>query len=235
MQIDMTSDNIYQEQTDIMEKLREFAINKNVHIHLVAHPKKTERFQTRLTLYDVAGSSNLVNKAYNIISILRMDNIKKIPKDYEKIQSELTEEHYDINEVDTVLDILKTKGERCGLVGFAGCCMGRYMLMNESRRRTAMELLKNGFIEMTPENVKNYFDGFILQGRNGKYYEQLGKKVIDEEDYSTEYTEFDYLSALYGFIRLDEPYSELLSKKIRKSDIIFDPNLVKSGMRLYRR
>lgn len=117
MQIDMTSDNIYQEQTDIMEKLREFAINKNVHIHLVAHPKKTERFQTRLTLYDVAGSSNLVNKAYNIISILRMDNIKKIPKDYEKIQSELTEEHYDINEVDTVLDILKTKGERCGLVG----------------------------------------------------------------------------------------------------------------------
>ena len=84
-------------------------------------------------------------------------------------------------------------------------------------------------------NLKINNNQLVCKGRNGKYYEQLGKKVIDEEDYSTEYTEFDYLSALYGFIRLDEPYSELLSKKIRKSDIIFDPNLVKSGMRLYRR
>lgn len=117
MQIEMNSDNIFQEQTNIMEKLREFAINKKVHIHLVAHPRKTERFQTRLTLYDVAGSSNLINKSYNIISILRIDNIKKIPKDYEKIEKELLEERYNTNEVDTVLEILKTKGERCGLVG----------------------------------------------------------------------------------------------------------------------
>ena len=117
MQIDMNSENVFQEQTEIMEKLRTFAVNKKVHIHLVAHPRKTERFQTRLTLYDVAGSSNIVNKAYNIISILRVDAVKKDPKSYEKLQKELLEERYDINEVDTVLEILKTKGERCGLVG----------------------------------------------------------------------------------------------------------------------
>lgn len=117
MQIDMNSDNVFQEQTEIMEKLRTFAVNKKVHIHLVAHPRKIERFQTRLTLYDIAGSSNIVNKAYNIISILRVDTVKKEPKSYEKLQKELLEERYDINEVGTVLEILKTKGERCGLVG----------------------------------------------------------------------------------------------------------------------
>ena len=117
MQIDMNSENVFQEQTRIMEKLRTFAVNKKVHIHLVAHPRKIERFQTRLTLYDIAGSSNIVNKAYNIISILRVDSIKQEPKGYEKLKRELLEERYDINEVNTILEILKTKGERCGLVG----------------------------------------------------------------------------------------------------------------------
>lgn len=117
MQIDMKSDNVFQEQTEIMEKLRTFAVNKKVHIHLVAHPRKIERFQTRLTLYDIAGSSNIVNKAYNIISILRVDTVKQEPKSFEKLQKELLEERYDINDVNTVLEILKTKGERCGLVG----------------------------------------------------------------------------------------------------------------------
>lgn len=117
MQIDMKSDNVFQEQTETMEKLRTFAINKKIHIHLVAHPRKIERFQTRLSLYDVAGSGNIVNKAYNIISILRVDTIQKDTKDYEKLQKELLNEQYNIEDVDTVLEVLKTKGERCGLVG----------------------------------------------------------------------------------------------------------------------
>ena len=97
--------------------IAKFAINKKVHIHLVAHPRKIERFQTRLSLYDIAGSSNIVNKAYNIISILRVDTIQKDSKDYEKLQKELLNERYNIENVDTVLEVLKTKGERCGLVG----------------------------------------------------------------------------------------------------------------------
>lgn len=112
--------------------------------------------------------------------------------------------------------------ERCGLVGFAGCCMGRYMLMNDSRRKTAEQLLKYGFIEMTPENVKNYFDGFILQGRNGKYYEQLGKDIIDIDDYCTNYTYIDYLNALYGRRNLSESHLDILYNRLLKSDIVFD-------------
>lgn len=116
MQIDMKNENVFQEQTEIMEKLRTFAVNKKIHIHLVAHPRKIERFQTRLTLYDIAGSSNIVNKAYNIISILRVDTIKKEDKDYKKLEEELLNEGYDIRNTSTVLEVLKTKGERCGLI-----------------------------------------------------------------------------------------------------------------------
>lgn len=117
MQIDLNHDNIYQEQTNIMEKLRTFAVNKKVHIHLVAHPRKTERFQARLNLFDVAGSSNLINKAYNIISIMRKDNIKPESQDYKKLEEDLLKEQYEIEAVDSILEILKTKGNRCGLVG----------------------------------------------------------------------------------------------------------------------
>lgn len=117
MQIDINSENLYQEQTNIMEKLRTFAVNKKVHIHLVVHPRKTERFQTRLSLYDVAGSSNIVNKAYNIVSILRVDNMQEGTPDFEKLEKELLKSNYDIKNVSTVLEVLKTKGNGCGLVG----------------------------------------------------------------------------------------------------------------------
>ena len=119
MQIEIDKDNIYQEQANIMEKLRTFAVNNKVHIHLVAHPRKTERFQVRLSLYDIAGSSNMVNKAYNIISIIRFDNLEKDNKEYKKLEEELFNEGYDINKVSSVLDILKTKGNRCGVVGLS--------------------------------------------------------------------------------------------------------------------
>lgn len=119
MQIDIKSDNVFQEQTNIMEKLRTFAVNKKVHIHLVAHPRKTERFQVRLAEYDILGSSNLSNKAYNIISIMRMDKIRNDNKEKEKLEKELLNLDYDLNTVDTVLEIIKTKGQnfKTSLVG----------------------------------------------------------------------------------------------------------------------
>lgn len=117
MQIDINKENVFQVQSQIMEKLRNFAVNKKVHIHLVAHPRKTERFQVRLNLFDIAGSSNLINKAYNIIAIMRKDTIKADSPDYKKLEEDLLKERYDIEKVDSILEILKTKGNRCGLVG----------------------------------------------------------------------------------------------------------------------
>ncbi len=117
MQIELASSDVFQEQTNIMEKLRTFAVNKNVHIHLVAHPRKVERFQHRLTLYDIAGSMNLANKAYNIISIMRVDTMSEDDNEYQKLSKEMYKQKYDIKETSTILEVIKTKGVACGLVG----------------------------------------------------------------------------------------------------------------------
>lgn len=115
--------------------------------------------------------------------------------------------------------------ERCGLVGFQGCSMGRYMLMDESRRSTAEKLLRHGYIEMTPENIKNYFDGFILEGRNGKYYERLKKDLISKDDYYPEYTFLDYLNAIRGRKVLSTDDTGILIKRLKKPHIVFDYDL----------
>lgn len=117
MQIDTLSSDEYREQKDIMEKLRTFAVNRNVHIHLVAHPRKSDKSSLRLSIYDVLGSSNLVNKAYNVISIMRVDNMDNSSNEYEKLQKDMLKEKYDISKTSTILEVLKTKGTKCGLVG----------------------------------------------------------------------------------------------------------------------
>lgn len=117
MQIDIQSSDVFQEQTVIMEKLRTFAVNKGVHIHLVAHPRKVERNTNRLTLYDIAGSANLTNKAYNIVSITRVDKLDQDTQEYKKLANDMLKARYDITQASTILEVLKTKGNACGLVG----------------------------------------------------------------------------------------------------------------------
>lgn len=116
MQIDTTSSDEYREQKDIMEKLRTFAVNKNIHIHLVAHPRKTDKSNPRITIYDVMGSSNLVNKAYNVISIIRVDTLDPDESEYKRLMKLLFKERYDISRTGTALEVLKTKGTACGIV-----------------------------------------------------------------------------------------------------------------------
>lgn len=116
MQVDMQTSDIFQEQTNVMEKLRTFAVNKNVHVHLVAHPRKMTDFHIRLSLYDISGSMNLANKAYNIIAIIRVDMMNKDEKEFKKLGERLLGDGYDIEETSTILEVLKTKGTGCGLV-----------------------------------------------------------------------------------------------------------------------
>ena len=116
MQIDTETNDEYREQKDIMEKLRTFAVNKNVHIHLVVHQKKTDKTNPRITIYDVFGSSNLVNKAYNVISIIRVDTLDEEQLEYKRLAKLLLKERYDITKTSTVLEVLKTKGVRLGAV-----------------------------------------------------------------------------------------------------------------------
>lgn len=77
--------------------------------------------------------------------------------------------------------------EKLGVYGLAGCLPGIYMLQNDSRKQTAVNLLEKGWIPMDSVNAKNYFDGFALFYRNGIYYDQKG--IVD---YQTDYTIEDY-------------------------------------------
>jgi len=86
--------------------------------------------------------------------------------------------------------------ERTGLPLNSGPSMGAYMMMDENRKRLAEEILTKGFIEFTPDVIKAYFDAFIFSGRNGLYYEKLGKKKLSKVDYEPSYTCDDYLYAL---------------------------------------
>lgn len=116
MQIDMNSSDVFFEQSRVMEKLRTFAVNKQVHIHLVAHPRKMLDFQARLSIYDVSGSMNLANKAYNVISIVRVDMMDEESKEYQNMAKKLLASRYDIADTSTILEVLKTKGTGAGLV-----------------------------------------------------------------------------------------------------------------------
>lgn len=81
-----------------------------------------------------------------------------------------------------------------GLVGFCGCDPGIYMLMDDERKKIAMELLNKGWIEITKETFKYYLDGFAISYRNGLYYEMIGKA-----EYQTNYSCINYLDFLRGY------------------------------------
>lgn len=83
--------------------------------------------------------------------------------------------------------------QRIGIPGLVSCNPGIYMLMDQSREKTSSILLKQGWIPMSDENIKNYFDGFALSYRNGLYYE---KNI--ENKYATNYTSQDYINFIYG-------------------------------------
>ena len=116
MQIDMTGSDILQEQSRVMEALRTFAVKKQVHVHLVAHPRKMQEFHIRLSMFDIAGSMNVANKAYNIIAIERTDMMDKESTEYKNLEKILLNLRYDIEKTGTILEVLKTKGTSCGIV-----------------------------------------------------------------------------------------------------------------------
>ena len=68
---------------------------------------------------------------------------------------------------------------------------GVFMFLNKKREEVAKELLKKGYIILTPNTLKHYLDGFTLSFRNGLYYEQNGIS------YTTPYTYEQYLDFLY--------------------------------------
>lgn len=78
--------------------------------------------------------------------------------------------------------------ERIGVCSLFNTMPGRFMTLNDSRMKTATKLLKDGYVEMTDENMKNYFDGFALSYRNATYYDET-----DDFSFTTNYSPYDYM------------------------------------------
>jgi twinkle protein len=75
LSVDMsTEDNFYLQQVNFVNDLVEFGEKYNVHIHLVAHPKKTNEISDG---DDISGSGHIPNLVHNVFSLSRNTDQKQ--------------------------------------------------------------------------------------------------------------------------------------------------------------
>lgn len=115
-QFEFSSENENKAIKDIVIKIRDYAINKKVHIFLVAHIRKIERDVIVPDLNDVKGTSSMVNVAKNVMIVIRMDKIDKNTKQYKALKEVIALNNYNLDEADCLVKIAKTKGRKIGWV-----------------------------------------------------------------------------------------------------------------------
>ena len=64
-------------QTNLVNALIKFAAKYNVAVVLIAHPRKTADMQSDIEMYDIAGSSNIINLAMRSIGLRRVSKREK--------------------------------------------------------------------------------------------------------------------------------------------------------------
>lgn len=92
--------DFYRDQSNFVGRLVEFAKRYEVHVHLVAHPRKAEGARA-LVADDVGGSSGVTDRADNVFALERLDESASMQTGY-----------------DTALRILKNRN--CGATGVIG-------------------------------------------------------------------------------------------------------------------
>jgi twinkle protein len=71
MKIKINENDEYNQQKDFVSRLCDFAKKFNVHVHLVAHPRKTQSDSDEPGKVDVKGSSHITDLADNVIALFR--------------------------------------------------------------------------------------------------------------------------------------------------------------------
>lgn len=113
-QFDFSSENENKALKDIIIKIRDYAINNKVHIFLIAHIRKTERDVILPDMFDVKGTSSIVNIAKNVLILVRLDKVDKKTKQYKRLREIVKLNNYDLDEADSLVYIAKTKGRKIG-------------------------------------------------------------------------------------------------------------------------
>ncbi len=105
----------------------------------------------------------------------------------------------------------------CAMRGdYRGCSIGYYMMQNERRKQIAETILTKGYIEATPEVLKEYFDAIVFSGRDINYYKEHGLDYNNPDDITPSLTSNEYLKIIKENKAL---YSKLHSKQNKESNI----------------
>lgn len=124
-------------QTNLVNSLIKFASKYNVAVVLVAHPRKTADMQSDIEMYDIAGSSNIINLAMRSIGLRRVTKKEK------------EDENCKFRKYNVVLTIMKDR-----LLGKADVQMGLYYDVKSRRFFTDYE----EFDYQYRWDTKNYTD-----------------------------------------------------------------------------
>ncbi|MPM18639.1 hypothetical protein SDC9_65052 [bioreactor metagenome] len=89
MSIRMQGDqDYYRQQGEFTGRLAEFAKKQGVHVHLIAHPRKTGKDTgNRLDADDVGGSGEITNRADNVFALRRLADEKAEEKGFSSVLS----------------------------------------------------------------------------------------------------------------------------------------------------
>ncbi len=89
MTLDGPDNDYYRQQSLFVQQAKQFARSHDVHVHIVAHPRKSDG---RPTKSDVAGSKNITNWADNVFGVYRVK-----------------EDDKEANKYSTIVDVLKCR------------------------------------------------------------------------------------------------------------------------------
>ena len=64
-------------QTNLINSLIKFAAKFNVAVVLIAHPRKTQDTNSDIEMYDISGTSNIINLAMRSIGLRRVSKKEK--------------------------------------------------------------------------------------------------------------------------------------------------------------
>jgi hypothetical protein len=96
----------YEAQSQFINSISDFAQNRKIHVHVVAHPRKI--MGTIITKMDVAGSGDLTNRADNVLAVHRITAAFK--NEFEKNNPKMPRQQRDkIINASNAIEIFKTR------------------------------------------------------------------------------------------------------------------------------
>lgn len=149
LELDSSGDEKNDRQKTLIVELKNFAKAKNIHVMLVAHPRKEQSFHM-LRMESISGSSDLINLCDNVLIVHRGGN--DLQKRMTEFFSATIADEY--SKYDTVIEIAKNRSH-----GRANTLIGMYY--EPETRRFLNSIEENrvyGWDDSVPQDVQIIFE-----------------------------------------------------------------------------